>query len=161
MLQRFSLIVATACRAVAAVLSAVMAVLITYVVYERFLHGSTPHWAEELPRMVMVWATFLGGVVCSFDRSHLMAGMLPFVVHNRRVLKAVERLNHLLIGCGMAALGWAGWELSLITMDQLLPAMPVSAGMVYLALPVGCALTVLVHLAQMFEPAGSDGAANN
>lgn len=153
MLQRVAKAAAVASRAVAAVLSAVMAALITWVVYERFVQGTTPHWAEELPRFVMVWAAFVGGVVCSYDRSHLMAGLLPFVIRNARVLRAVEQLNHVLICVGMGALGWAGWQLSLLTMDQMLPAVDISAGLVYLALPVGSALAIVVHLAQLLEQA--------
>jgi len=38
-------------------------------------------------------------------------------------------------------------------MDQTLPALDVSAGAVYLALPFACAVTVVVHLAQLFTPA--------
>lgn len=156
MLQRISSVAASVSRAFAAVLSAVMAALILWVVYERFVQGTTPHWAEELPRFVMVWAAFVGGVVCSYDRSHLMAGLLPFFIRSSKTLRMFERLNHVLICAGMAVLGWAGWELALMTMDQMLPAVDISAGLVYLALPVGSALTIVVHVAQFFEPASSD-----
>ncbi|MNY77521.1 hypothetical protein D3C86_2174530 [compost metagenome] len=54
---------------------------------------------------------------------------------------------------GLAALGYAGWQLAELTMDQTLPALDVSAGTVYLALPFACAITVVVHLAQLFSPA--------
>ena len=50
------------------------------------------------------------------------------------------------------ALGYAGWQLAELTMDQTLPALDVSAGTVYLALPFACAITVVVHLAQLFSP---------
>ena len=56
--------------------------------------------------------------------------------------------------CGvLAALGYAGWQLAELTMDQTLPALDVSAGTVYLALPFACAITIVVHLAQLFSPA--------
>ena len=79
MLQRISSVAATVSRALAAVLSAVMAALILWVVYERFVQGTTPHWAEELPRFVMVWAAFVGGVVCSYDRSPSWQGCCHFL----------------------------------------------------------------------------------
>ncbi|MFC5522722.1 TRAP transporter small permease [Polaromonas jejuensis] len=152
MLSRFSHALATLSRAFAAVACALIAVLITIVVFQRFVTHATPRWAEELPRLVLVWAAFIGGVACSRDRGHLMAGLLPFMVRNQRVLAAVDRINHALIVVGLSALGWAGWQLAQITMDQMLPAIDVSAGVVYLALPVACALTAVVHLAQIFEP---------
>lgn len=152
-LNALAAVLSTLCKAVAGVAVAVQAALISYVVFARFVLHTTPHWAEELPRLVLVWSAFVGGVVCSFERTHLMAGLLTFFVRSPEVLAAVERLNHALIVLGLVVLGWAGWQLAQLTMDQTLPALDVSAGVVYLALPVACALTVVVHLAQMLSPA--------
>ncbi|OZI36698.1 TRAP transporter permease DctQ [Bordetella genomosp. 1] len=152
MLARLSVILSGISKAFAAVAVALLAILITYVVFARFVTHTTPHWAEELPRLVLVWSAFIGGVVCSFERSHLMAGLLPFIVRNERVLAFFERLNHVLIIVGLLALGYAGWQLAELTMDQTLPALDVSAGTVYLALPFACAVTAVVHLAQLFAP---------
>lgn len=153
MLQRLSVILSGISKAIAALAVALLAILISYVVFSRFVTHTTPHWAEELPRLVLVWSAFIGGVTCSFERSHLMAGLLPFVVRSPRVLNFFERLNQVFVIVGLIVLGYAGWELAQLTMDQTLPALDVSAGAVYLALPVACAITVVVHLAQLFEPA--------
>jgi len=153
MLNRLSAILSGISKACAALAVALLAILISYVVFARFVTHTTPHWAEELPRLVLVWSAFIGGVACSFERSHLMAGLLPFVVRNPRVLNAFERINQALIIVGLAALGYAGWQLAELTMDQTLPALDVSAGVVYLALPFACAVTIVVHLAQLFSAA--------
>src|SRR3546814_20392646 len=79
-----------------------------------------------------------------------MAGLLPFFVRSPRALACIERLNQLLIIVGLAVLGSAGWQLAQLTMDQTLPALDVSAGPVYLTLPVALAAAGLVHLAQLF-----------
>ena len=155
MLSRVSAILSGISKAFAALAVALLAILITYVVFARFVTHTTPHWAEELPRLVLVWSAFIGGVVCSFERSHLMAGLLPFFVRNARVLTFVERANHVLIIIGLLALGYAGWQLAELTMDQTLPALDVSAGTVYLALPFACVLTAFVHVAQLFEPSAA------
>lgn len=152
MLTRLSYVLSALSKAFVAVACAVLAVLVTIVVFQRFVTHDTPRWAEELPRLVLVWSAFIGGVACSRDRSHLMAGLLPFIVSNPRVLAVMDRINHVLTVAGLVALGWAGWQLAQMTMDQMLPAINVSAGMVYLALPIACALTAFVHLAQIFEP---------
>ena len=153
MLSRAADLLSGSSKAIAAVAVAVLAGLITYVVFQRFVTHATPHWAEELPRLVLVWAAFVGGITCSHERTHLMAGLLPFLVRSPRVLACVERLNQVLIVAGLAVLGYAGWQLAQLTMDQTLPALDVSAGIVYLALPVACAAAVLVHLAQLFAAA--------
>lgn len=153
MLGRISHALSGLSKAIAALAVALLAGLITYVVFERFVMHTTPHWAEELPRLVLVWAAFIGGVTCSHERTHLMAGLLPFVVRSPRALAICDRVNQVLIIVGLAALGYAGWQLAELTMDQTLPALDVSAGTVYLALPVACAITIVVHLAQLFQPA--------
>ncbi|MEP6971159.1 MAG: TRAP transporter small permease [Betaproteobacteria bacterium] len=152
MLARLSDLLSEASRVFAALACALLAGLITYVVFQRFVMEATPHWAEELPRLVLVWSAFIGGVVCSRDRSHLTAGILPYIVPNRRARNWIGRINHVLIIVGLAALGYAGWQVAQLTMDQMLPALDVSAGVVYLALPVACSVTIVVHLAQLFEP---------
>lgn len=151
-LSRLSHAIGTLCKSFVAIACALLAVLIAVVVFQRFVTHATPRWAEELPRLILVWSAFIGGVACSRDRSHLMAGLLPVLIKNQRVLAALDRLNHTLIVAGLLALGWAGWQLAMITMDQMLPAIDVSAGVIYLAVPVACALTAVVHLAQCFEP---------
>lgn len=153
MLGRISHALSGLSKAIAALAVALLAALITYVVFERFVMHTTPHWAEELPRLVLVWAAFIGGVTCSHERTHLMAGLLPFVVRNPRALAISDRVNQALIIVGLAALGYAGWQLAELTMGQTLPALDVSAGTVYLALPAACAITIVVHLAQLFQPA--------
>lgn len=152
MLTRLSYLLAAWSKALTAVACAVLTALVATVVVQRFVLHDTPRWAEELPRLVLVWAAFIGGVACSRERGHLMAGLLPYLVRNRRVLAVIDRVNQALIVAGLLVLGWAGWQLARMTMDQMLPAIDISAGVVYLALPVACVLTALVHLAQMFEP---------
>jgi TRAP-type C4-dicarboxylate transport system permease small subunit len=152
MLTRLSDLLAEVSRTFAALACGLLAVLITYVVFQRFVIEATPQWAEELPRLVLVWSAFVGGVVCSRDGSHLSAGILPYLVRNVRLRLWIGRLNHVLMIVGLAALGYAGWLLAQLTMDQMLPALDVSAGVVYLALPVACAATIVVHLAQLLEP---------
>ncbi|MCW5257604.1 TRAP transporter small permease [Verminephrobacter aporrectodeae subsp. tuberculatae] len=152
MLTRMACALSAFSKAFGALACAVLAVLVTAVVFQRFVMHDTPRWAEELPRLVLVWSAFIGGVTCSRERSHLMAGLLPFIVKSPRMLAVVDRINHALIVAGLAALGWAGWQLAQMTMEQMLPAIEVSAGVVYLALPVACALTAVVHVAQFFEP---------
>jgi TRAP-type C4-dicarboxylate transport system permease small subunit len=151
-LTRISYALSAASKTFGALACAMLAILISIVVFQRFVTSQTPRWAEEMPRLVLVWSAFIGGVACSRNRSHLLAGMLPLLVKSPRVLHGVDRANHALIVIGLAALGWAGWNLAQITMNQMLPAIEVSAGVVYMALPVACALTALVHVAQFFEP---------
>lgn len=160
-LSRMSYALSNASKAFAGAACGLLWALVSIVVFQRFVLGTTPAWAEELPRLILVWATFIGAVTCSRDRTHLMAGLLPYIVDNLRARRIMDRITHGCIVVGLAVLGWAGWQLARLTMDQMLPAIDVSAGVVYLALPVACALTVLVHLAQLFEPWSPEAVTTN
>jgi len=142
-----------ASKTLAAILTAVLAALITYVVVQRFVAGATPRWAEELPRLALVWATFVGAVACSHERAHLVAGMLPWLTHSSRAQRVIERVNHGVIIMALAVLGYAGWQLACLTMGQTLTALELPVGLVYLAVPAACAASALVHLAQCCAPA--------
>lgn len=139
-----------ACLYLAALGAALMAVLISYVVVQRFFWHQTPHWAEELPRFILVWSAFLGGVACTYRRSHLTAGLLSTILPPGALQNFVRKVGDVAMIFGLAVLGYAGWELSELTMGQPLPAIGVDAGFVYLALPVACAAMVIVQLGQLF-----------
>ena len=129
MLARFNRGLANFCEVFAGVGVLVLATLVTATVFLRFVVGSPPHWAEELPRLVLVWATLVG------------AG------HRRHV----ERVNDLLLVALFCLLGKAGWDLAQLTMSQTTTALQLPAGILYLAVPVGCAALALVHAGLLLQ----------
>ena len=141
-----------ACEALAGGATLVLAVLVTVTVFMRFVVGSPPHWAEELPRLVLVWSALIGSVVCSRRGTHLAAGVLPLLVRSPRRRLQVERFNNLLLLALFCVLGKAGWDLSRITMGQTTTALQIPAGILYLAVPVCCAALALVHLGLALRP---------
>lgn len=56
-----------AARAVGGIGVAVLAATVTWVVFSRYALGITPRWSEELPRLILIWVTWLG-VVSAFIR---------------------------------------------------------------------------------------------
>ncbi|MBK1780396.1 TRAP transporter small permease [Advenella sp. WQ 585] len=139
------------CQTITAILIAVMVVLVSYVVFERYLLHTAPPWAEELPRVLLVWATFLGGVICTADKSHLTAGITSALIKNPRILHIITYINHLLCIGVLAILVYAGWELTLLTLDDSLPVLGITAGIVYFTLPISCLAMIVIHLLQMVE----------
>ena len=134
----------------------VLAVLVTVTVFMRFVVGMPPHWAEELPRLVLVWSALIGAVVCSHRGSHLTAGITPLLVRSARVRRQIARANHLLLLALFCVLGKSGWDLSQITMGQTTTALQMPAGLLYLAVPVACAGLALVHLGLLLLPGSGE-----
>ena len=154
MFARFNRRLTGFCEALAGAGVLVLAVLVTATVFLRFVLGSPPHWAEELPRLVLVWATLLGAVVCSHRRTHLNAGVMPLLLRSARHRSYVERFNDLLLVALFCLLGKAGWDLAQLTMSQTTTALQMPAGILYLAVPVGCAALVLVDLGLLLQRRG-------
>ena len=135
------------CRWLTALLLAVMAVVVIYVVIARFLFDSTPPWSEELPRLCLVWMAYLAGAVAIGENTHLRPGMpLPFAPGGRAA-RLVELGNNLAILAFLAIVGAAGIQLSRLTMEQLTPALRVPAAFFYFALPATYLLGIvfMVH----------------
>ncbi len=143
---------AVSCEALAAIGCAVLAALVTTTVFMRFVLGAPPHWAEELPRLMLVWSAFVGSVVCSQRRTQLTAGILPLLISNPEYRNYVDRFNNLVLLVLFGLLAKAGWDLTELTMGQTTTALQIPSAVLYLSVPVGCTALALIHLGLLVEP---------
>lgn len=107
-------------------------------------------WSEELARYLMVWCIFLGAAVAS------RAGDLIAVETLVDALPARLgwRLRMLAYAATLAFLGtlvWLGWRWVAFGEGESSTVMNLPMSYVYLALPVGAALTILNILTRLFE----------
>ena len=126
----------------------VLVAVVTWGVASRYLLGDQASWTEELARLLMVWLALLGAaLVCREDR-HL--GMDVVVRSWTEDAQRIARLFVTLLVLGFAAfvMAWGGWQLvsQRFASGQTLPALGVSRGWFYLALPFSGVLTVLFML---------------
>jgi TRAP-type C4-dicarboxylate transport system permease small subunit len=119
---------------------------VIYTVAMRFLLNSTPHWAEELPRLLLIWVTFLGIVVSTTRRSHLAAGLLPLIVRNESARSGLTLLADLCTVGFMIIIAWTGWDLTSRTWNSLSTALQIPVAWTYLALPVCATLASIAAL---------------
>lgn len=125
---------------------AVFSASVIYTVALRFVLNRTPHWAEEVPRLLLIWVTFLGIVVSTARRSHLTAGILPLIVRNERARAALSMVADLCTIGFMAIVAWTGWDLTSRTWTSLSTALQIPMAWTYLALPLCAALSCIVAL---------------
>jgi TRAP-type transport system small permease protein len=125
---------------------AVFSASVIYTVALRFLLNRTPHWAEEVPRLLLIWVTFLGIVVSTARRSHLTAGIMPLIVHNERARTVLSIVADLCTIGFMAIVAWTGWDLTSRTWTSLSTALQIPVAWTYLALPLCAALSCIVAL---------------
>lgn len=127
--------------AIAAMLLAAFTLAVIYVVGSRYLFSHTPDWAEELPRLLLVWSTFAGIVPATLRNSHLTAGLALFGAN--AFLAIMVRV---LVSLFFLVLGYAGWQLSLAGLDDLSTALQIPFAVSYAAIPLFCALAAIGNL---------------
>jgi TRAP-type C4-dicarboxylate transport system permease small subunit len=139
-----------ACAAIAAVMLAIAALVITWNVIYRALGAST-YWEIEFSVFMMVGALFLASPYCLMTNGHVAVDLLSHYLPRR----FARRLGILiaLIGLGVCAyLAYAGAEL---TIDSFLNGERTESTWapykwpLFLSMPVGLGLTALQYIAEL------------
>lgn len=135
-------------------LIAVFTVLVLVVVWgvvSRYLLGDQASWSEELARLLMVWLALLGAALVCREERHL--GLDVVVRAWPEDVQRVARIfAHLcILSFAAAIMAWGGWQLvsQRFAFGQMLPALGISKGWFYLALPVSGALTSVFSIELM------------
>jgi TRAP-type C4-dicarboxylate transport system permease small subunit len=119
-------------------------------VFSRFVLHTPLAWSEELSRYLFVWLSFLGASVAFRRGLHL--GMEALVNRLPKELRRALRVCGLLAVLGvLGVVCVTGAQLALFVMPQRSPAMGISMGGPYLAVPVGSALMVVHAVADLVE----------
>lgn len=121
-------------------------VLIVYVVVCRYVFSFTPRWSEEVPRLLLVWVTFIGAISAVIRRTHLSAGLTDLIVRPGRLRQALAALATLCSATFLMVLFWTGGKLTLLTWGHETTALSWPVGLTYLALPVTAAISLIALL---------------
>jgi TRAP-type C4-dicarboxylate transport system permease small subunit len=131
--------------AIAAAMLGIMAAVVIYTVFQRYLLGRTPYWSEELPRLLLIWMAFLGAVAAAVHGGHLSAGLLPLVLRGERA-RFFAILRFALAAIFSFVMVKASFDLALLTSGQLTAALQISASWAYAACAVGFAGLAIVSV---------------
>ena len=134
-------------RLVCGVLLAASCALVFANVVMRYGFRQSFAWAAEFSRYLVVWLSFLASGLALRQGAHIAVETLPDALPGPAA-RLVRLLVVLLVGLFLVLLAWWGWGYAMFAWTQRSPVLRLSAGMVYLAVPVGCVL-MLVHLALM------------
>jgi TRAP-type transport system small permease protein len=128
---------------------ALMVALVFANVVGRYVFNRSFIWAEELSQYLMVWVTFLGAGLALRQGRHVGVELLQNALgeraaHALRAVVAAATIAFLLV------LTVLGFQLAAFAWQQETPAMNISTGIPYLAVPIG-ALLFLAHFILMFR----------
>ncbi len=113
----------------------------------RYVFGVSLKWAEELTNYIIIWITFLGGVVCL--RKGMQITMDAFVLQlNGSMQVFVARLTSALGLLFSLATVWLSYKLVMMVLPtgQVSPAMMVPMFIPYLVLPLSGLLMAMEYL---------------
>ena len=132
-----------ACLAVAGSCLVIITIIVPYGVFTRYVLNSAASWPEPMAVLLMIVMAFLSAVVCYREHLHIGVGILPALLKE----PAKSLLGWFLEICMLATnlfMVWWGIKLVQTTWYQSIAEFPiVTAGMTYLPIPIGGALTIL------------------
>ena len=135
-------------------LALAMIVLVFVQVVLRYLTDFSFYGSEELSRFIFIWFIFLSAAL-GLDRGihfavDAMLGYMP-----QGVRRALEIASHLIVLAVLTVLMLRGFDMSVRNWRQLSSAMQVPLTFANAAVPVSCALMVLITLRNLFSPAAA------
>ena len=139
-------------RCLASISTAVMWLVMCYVVIMRYCFHNAPVWGDELCRYGLVWLTFYGGAVALRKRS--LANMTLLV--NCFPPKVRKWINIFVEICSVALLAaFTVWSLKLTTSRsvpiQKTPAMGIPLPLIYSCMPISLALMTLQQIRLLID----------
>ncbi|WP_088105887.1 TRAP transporter small permease [Halalkalibacter urbisdiaboli] len=122
--------------------SAVMVVVIFLQVFMRYVMGNSLSWSEELARYCFIWLVYIGISYGVKKQRHIKvdALLLLFKEKGKLVFNMIANLLFLSFAMFIVIYGYDMAE-RLLQFGQTSPALRIPMGFVYLAAPVGMALT--------------------
>ena len=132
-----------ACLFVAGACLVIITIIVPYGVFTRYVLNSAASWPEPMAVLLMIVLSFLSAVVCYREHLHIGVGVLPAFLDEPAKSALGWFLEICMLVTNLFMLVW-GIKLVETTWYQSIAEFPiVSAGMAYLPIPIGGALTGL------------------
>jgi len=132
-----------ACLFIAGGCLVVITLIVPYGVFTRYVLNSAASWPEPMAVLLMIVLSFLSAVVCYREHLHIGVGVLPALLDGTAKAALGWFLEICMLVTNLFMLVW-GIKLVQTTWYQGIAEFPiVTAGMAYLPIPLGGALTLL------------------
>lgn len=118
----------------------IMTILVVYQVVTRYVFQSPSSWSESVVTYGFIWLAMLGGAYVFGKRDHMAMTFVLDKFHGR-VKTIIEMINELIIvlfGIGVLLIG--GYAGAMKQMTQADSILPITMGVIYIAIPIAEAL---------------------
>lgn len=139
-------------RAIDCLLSIALFVIFAEVIVEvsaRYIFSVPIPWGAELSQTLLVWITFLGSAVAMRHGEHMAIRLVLDFLPWPSLRKGLEVIGNLFLVAFLIVGIWSGCLVVTRTWGLKTTTLQIPAGILYLALPVGC-LFMVIGLWQFF-----------
>jgi TRAP-type C4-dicarboxylate transport system permease small subunit len=126
---------------VAGVFMVVMSLATFANVVARYFFNSPIQWAEELARYSFIWVVFLGAVVCTKRKRHIVIDILQQSLPARPTAWARLLVDCCTVGIALV-IAYYGWKLT-ASATQITATLQIPHYVIYAVVPVSAALIIL------------------
>src|SRR5262249_27447524 len=132
-----------ACVFIAGSCLVIITIIVPYGVFTRYVLNSAASWPEPMAVLLMIVLSFLSAVICYREYLHIGVGVIPALLSESTKPVLGWFLAICMVGTNLFMLWW-GLKLVEPPWYQSIPEFPtLTAGMAYLPIPIGGALTAL------------------
>ena len=135
------------------VMLVVQIVVVSYVVFGRFVLNRTPAWGEALSKFCMVWFTFLSIAFAVKSDSHIRLAALD-LVFPLRIRRMLYVLSALIVAAVAVFFVIQGLHLMELTWTSRMPGLRIPRAWLYLSVPVAGVMILITLLGKLVRPAG-------
>jgi len=128
---------------------AIMAIILTSQIVCRYAFNSPLAWAEELARYLQIWITFVGIGYGIRTKSHIALTLLREKMP-KKIGIVIEVFITLVIIISSICVIYVSPRF-LAQQNKLASTLPVSLKLVYIALPIGFAITALYKISELIQ----------
>lgn len=128
-----------------------MVILITYQVITRYFFSNPSVYSEVLAKYLFIWLVLIVGAYVFGKRDHMSIVFIKekFSVKNQNYINIL--IDLIVIVFAIVVIGVGGYRSVLIQFGQQDSILPVSAGIIYLALPISSVLIVFYSICNFIE----------
>ena len=115
--------------------------LVLYSVSMRYVFHAPPMWGEDIPKLLFVWMSFVGGGICYLRNQNIrMTSVIE--TFPRRLRQVIEVILHLGILAMLLTILWYSQPVLKLAARNTVYSTGLSDIWTYLALPVSCFLFI-------------------
>lgn len=127
------------------ILTVSMFVIVGMNVFGRYVLNHSLSWADELPRFIFIWISFLGAVLAYHENEHVGLDFIVNRISSRKIQMIFRLIGDLGILLVIIILAYYGWILA-TSATNVSPALSIPMKIVYMIVPISAVLMGFVNI---------------